>query len=334
MKSMKVKRYLQGLLLIICLLVTSCAQIIAVNADEQDVSLEITLEDESTPMEGVIFSMYQITDGITAPDGQSLKFMPDFEDCGYKTDVKTAKELVALSRRLKIWIDEKDIQPTYTLATDVTGRCSISSIPFGMYLIVPSSYDDYGPVVMSLVFLPGRDANGDLIYQNRIIPKHSIPEEDEPDGPTNPHESNSTTPEETSPEETTPDESTSSEEETTPSEPTSPAESTTPSESRTPEEESNPYQPTTPAAPTTPSQTTPTTAPQTTAAHHTAAHHTARITKTYPRYRRSNRTHRYDDGHSRRRTNGNRNCADSKKRTEKIKFVTKVKYRFFIGRPL
>lgn len=67
MKSMKVKRYLQGLLLIICLLVTSCAQIIAVNADEQDVSLEITLEDESTPMEGVIFSMYQITDGITAP---------------------------------------------------------------------------------------------------------------------------------------------------------------------------------------------------------------------------------------------------------------------------
>ena len=248
MKSMKVKRYLQGLLLIICLLVTSCAQIIAVNADEQDVSLEITLEDESTPMEGVIFSMYQITDGITAPDGQSLKFMPDFEDCGYKTDVKTAKELVALSRRLKIWIDEKDIQPTYTLATDVTGRCSISSVPFGMYLIVPSSYDDYGPVVMSLVFLPGRDANGDLIYQNRIIPKHSIPEEDEPDGPTNPHESNSTTPEETSPDESKPSE-----------------EETTPSESRTPEEESNPYQPTTPAAPTTPSQPTPTTAPQTTA---------------------------------------------------------------------
>ena len=245
MKSMKVKRYLQGLLLIICLLVTSCAQIIAVNADEQDVSLEITLEDESTPMEGVIFSMYQITDGITAPDGQSLKFMPDFEDCGYKTDVKTAKELVALSRRLRIWIDENDIQPTYTLATDVTGRCSISSIPFGMYLIVPSSYDDYGPVVMSLVFLPGLDANGDLIYQNRIIPKHSIPEEDEPDEPTNPHESNSTTPEET-----TPDESKSSEEETTPS------------ESRTPEEESSPYQPTSPAAPTTPSQPTSTTAPQ------------------------------------------------------------------------
>ena len=243
MKNRRIKQYLQGLLLIICLLATSCAQIIAVNADEQDVSLEITLEDESTPMEGVIFSMYQITDGITAPDGQSLKFMPDFEDCGYKTDVKTAKELVALSRRLKIWIDENDIQPTYTLATDVTGRCSISSIPFGMYLIVPSSYDDYGPVVMSLVFLPGLDANGDLIYQNRIIPKHSIPEEDEPDGPTNPHESNSTTPEET----------------------TSPSESTTPSESRTPEEESNPYQPTTPAAPTTPSQPTPTTAPQTTA---------------------------------------------------------------------
>lgn len=245
MKNRRIKQYLQGLLLIICLLATSCAQIIAVNADEQDVSLEITLEDESTPMEGVIFSMYQITDGITAPDGQSLKFMPDFEDCGYKTDVKTAKELVALSRRLKIWIDENDIQPTYTLATDVTGRCSISSIPFGMYLIVPSSYDDYGPVVMSLVFLPGLDANGDLIYQNRIIPKHSIPEEDEPDEPTNPHESNSTTPEET-----TPDESKSSEEETTPS------------ESRTPEEESSPYQPTSPAAPTTPSQPTPTTAPQ------------------------------------------------------------------------
>ena len=63
MKNRRIKQYLQGLLLIICLLATSCAQIIAVNADEQDVSLEITLEDESTPMEGVIFSMYQITDG-------------------------------------------------------------------------------------------------------------------------------------------------------------------------------------------------------------------------------------------------------------------------------
>ena len=80
MKSMKVKRYLQGLLLIICLLVTSCAQIIAVNADEQDVFIEITLK--MNPLYGVcIFSMYQITDDITAPDGQSLKFMPDFEDC-------------------------------------------------------------------------------------------------------------------------------------------------------------------------------------------------------------------------------------------------------------
>lgn len=98
MKSMKVKRYLQGLLLIICLLVTSCAQIIAVNADEQDVSLEITLEDESTPMEGVIFSMYQITDGITAPDGQSLKFMPDFEDCA---DSKKRTEKIKFVTKVK-----------------------------------------------------------------------------------------------------------------------------------------------------------------------------------------------------------------------------------------
>lgn len=259
---MKTKRYLQGILMACCLLIAACAQMIVVNADEQEVSLEIELAEEGTPMEGVIFSMYRITDGITAPEGQALKFMPDFENCGYETAVTTARELVALSRRLTIWIEEHDIQPTYILATDVTGRCSISSVPFGMYLIIPSSFDEYGPVVSSLVFLPGRDENGDLIYQNRIIPKHSIPEEDEPDGPTNPHESNSTTPEETSPEETTSDESTSSEEETTPSEPTSPAESTTPSESRTPEEESNPYQPTTPAAPTTPSQPTPTTAPQ------------------------------------------------------------------------
>ena len=66
MKSMKVKRYLQGLLLIICLLVTSCAQIIAVNADEQDVSLEITLEDESTPIEDPTgrIGMMMITAGV------------------------------------------------------------------------------------------------------------------------------------------------------------------------------------------------------------------------------------------------------------------------------
>lgn len=271
--------------------------------------MEITLEDESTPMEGVIFSMYQITDGITAPDGQSLKFMPDFEDCGYKTDVKTAKELVALSRRLKIWIDEKDIQPTYTLATDVTGRCSISSIPFGMYLIVPSSYDDYGPVVMSLVFLPGRDANGDLIYQNRIIPKYSIPEEDEPDGPTNPHESNS-------------------------------RHQKRQLQTRVSHQKKRQHRPRAEHRKKSQAHISQRLrqhqrhqARQHQPQHHKQQHrspHTASITKTYPRYRRTNRTHRYDDGHSRSRTNGNRNCDDSKKRTEKIKFVAKDKYRFFI----
>lgn len=247
---MKTKRYLQAFLLVCCLLIASCAQMMLVNADEQEVSLEIELVDESTPMEGVIFSMYRITDGITAPEGQALKFMPDFEECGYKTDVKTAKELVALSRRLAIWIKEKNIQPTYTLATDVTGHCSISSVPFGMYLIVPSSYEKYGPVVSSLVFLPGRDENGDLIYKNRIIPKHMIPDEDEPDGPTTPAQSNSTTPG---------DETTSEAESRTPGdgsfpdEPTPPYAPTTPQESSTPQEESSPSQPTTPASPTTPS---------------------------------------------------------------------------------
>lgn len=234
---MKTKRYLQGILMACCLLIAACAQMIVVNADEQEVSLEIELAEEGTPMEGVIFSMYRITDGITAPEGQALKFMPDFEDCGYETAVTTARELVALSRRLTIWIEEHDIQPTYILATDVTGRCSISSVPFGMYLIIPSSFDEYGPVVSSLVFLPGRDENGDLIYHNRIVPKHSIPEEDNPDGPSTPAQSNTTIPEET----TTP------QEESTPDIPTSPE------ESRSPEEESSPYETTGPAAPTTPS---------------------------------------------------------------------------------
>ena len=257
-KDMKTKRYLQGFrylwgfLLTCCLLIASCAQVMLVNADEQEVSLEIELADESTPMEGVVFSMYRITDGITSVDGEPLKFMPDFADCGYKTDVKTAKELVALSRRLEIWIREHDIQPTYTLVTDVTGHCRISPVPFGMYLIVPSSYEEYGPVVSSLVFLPGYDQNGNLIYNNRIIPKHSIPEEDEPDGPTTPAQSNSTTPEE----------SKTPEEDSFPYEPSSPAAPTTPEESKTPEEETNPYESTGPAAPTTPSETTaPTTPP-------------------------------------------------------------------------
>ena len=66
-------------------------------------------------------------------------------------------------------------------------------------LLVSLNYSRADWLVRPAHLLPGRDANGDLIYQNRIIPKHSIPEEDEPDGPTNPHESNSTTPEETSP---------------------------------------------------------------------------------------------------------------------------------------
>ena len=242
---MKTKRYLQAFLLVCCLLIASCAQMMLVNADEQEVSLEIELMDESTPMEGVIFSMYRITEGITAPEGQALKFMPDFEDCGYDTDVKTAKELVRLSRRLAIWIEEKNIQPTYVLATDVTGHCSISSVPFGMYLIVPSSYEEYGPVVSSLVFLPGRDENGDLIYKNRIIPKHTIPAEDEPDGPTEPAQGNSTTPGE---ETTSEAESRTPGEGSFPDEPTEPYAPTSKQESSTPQEESSPSQPTAPSS--------------------------------------------------------------------------------------
>lgn len=273
---MKTKRYLQAFLLACCLLITSCMQVILVNADEQVVSLDIELEDDGTPMEGVVFSMYRVTDDIVPPNqGDELRFMPDFENCGYSTAVKTARELVALSRRLEIWIKEHKVEPTYVLATDENGYCGIQGLPFGMYLIVPSEFDEYGPVVTSLVFLPGRDENGDLLYHNRIVPKHSIPEEDNPDGPTTPAQGETTTPEESTretdeestPEETTaphesttPEESTrQSEEESTPYEPTGPEAPTTPTTS---EEESNPDQPTTPASPTsptTPSSTTPST---------------------------------------------------------------------------
>lgn len=61
----------QRFLLTCCLLILSCAQCASVSASEQFVSLEIDLEDENTSMEGVVFSMYRITDNIV-PKSQGM----------------------------------------------------------------------------------------------------------------------------------------------------------------------------------------------------------------------------------------------------------------------
>ena len=94
------------------------------------------------------------------------------------------------------------------------------------------------------------DEAGNVIYLIRDVRNPEEEEETEPDGPTDPHQSETTTPEETttSEEETTPEETTTSEEETSPEETTvSEEETTLPSSD---DEESTP-EVTTPAANTT-----------------------------------------------------------------------------------
>ena len=73
------------------------------------------------------------------------------------------------------------------------------------------------------------DDAGNVIYLIRDVRNPEEEEETEPDGPTDPHQSETTTPEETttSEEETTPEETTTSEEETTPEEMTVSEEETT-----------------------------------------------------------------------------------------------------------
>ena len=94
------------------------------------------------------------------------------------------------------------------------------------------------------------DEAGNVIYLIRDVRNPEEEEETEPDGPTDPHQSETTTPEETttSEEETTPEETTVSEEETTPEETTvSEEETTLPS----PDDEESTPEVTTPAANTT-----------------------------------------------------------------------------------
>lgn len=251
---MKKNRYWQILLLTCCLLAAAVGRLTSASAEEQTVSLEIELADEGTDREGVVFSLYRITEGITSVEGQPLTLMPAFQDCGYDLSVTTAKELVALMTRLQLWVQAREIEPTYTLVTDENGFCQLSPVPFGMYLIWPSSYDEYGPVVPSLVLLPGRDTDGNLIYSNRIMPKHSIPEEDIPDDYTSPAASRTPAEESTSPEESSsvPEGTTASEEET-PSAPTTPAASTSPQATTSvPQEETTTVSPTSPGSPANP----------------------------------------------------------------------------------
>ena len=107
------------------------------------------------------------------------------------------------------------------------------------------------------------DDAGNVIYLIRDVRNPGEEEETEPDGPTDPHQSETTTPEETttSEEETTPEETTTSEEETTPEETTTSEEETTPEEMTvsgeetttlpSPDDEESTPEVTTPAANTT-----------------------------------------------------------------------------------
>ena len=101
------------------------------------------------------------------------------------------------------------------------------------------------------------DEAGNVIYLIRDVRNPEEEEETEPDGPTDPHQSETTTPEETttSEEETTPEETTTSEEETSPEETTVSEEETTVSEEETtlpsPDDEESTPEVTTQAANTT-----------------------------------------------------------------------------------
>ncbi len=111
------------------------------------------------------------------------------------------------------------------------------------------------------------DDAGNVIYLIRDVRNPEEEEETEPDGPTDPHQSETTTPEETttSEEETTPEETTTSEEETTPEETTVSEEETTtlpsPDDEESTPEVTNPAANTTTTAAETTVSETPTTTP-------------------------------------------------------------------------
>ncbi len=248
MKTMK--KWLAGILVFtLAVLVWSAGE--EVKADEPSVSLTIQMPDSGRNREGISFSLYQVTDGIETDRNGQWTLTAAFAKCGLTFSVSTAEETEVLIEKLSEWVSSQKIEPAAAITTNKNGEGKADSLAEGMYLVIPGKADDYEVIASSLLLLPGRDENGNLLYQNVLIPKFTL----------RPEESTEESTEETTEESTeeTTEESTEETTEESTEETTEESEATTEETAEETTEETTAPEETTPApvVPTTPGPVSP-----------------------------------------------------------------------------
>ena len=175
MKTMK--KWLAGIL-VFALAVLAWSAGEEVKAENLSVSLTIQMPDSGRNREGISFSLYQVTDGIETDRNGQWALTAAFAKCGLTFSVSTAEETEVLIEKLSEWVSSQKIEPTAAITTNKNGEGKADSLAEGMYLVIPGKADDYEVIASSLLLLPGRDENGNLLYQNVLIPKFTLrPEE-------------------------------------------------------------------------------------------------------------------------------------------------------------
>lgn len=214
MKTMK--KWLVGILVFtLAVLVWSTGE--EVKAEEPSVSLTIQMPDSGKNREGISFSLYQVTDGIETDRNGQWALTAAFAKCGLTFSVSTAEETEILIEKLSEWVSSQKIGPAAVITTNKNGEAKADSLAEGMYLVIPGKADEYEVIASSLLLLPGRDENGNLLYQNVLIPKFTLrPEESTEESTEETTEESEATTEETAEETTEETTAPTAPEETTP----------------------------------------------------------------------------------------------------------------------
>lgn len=214
MKTMK--KWLVGILVFtLAVLVWSTGE--EVKAEEPSVSLTIQMPDSGKNREGISFSLYQVTDGIETDRNGQWALTAAFAKCGLTFSVSTAEETEILIEKLSEWVSSQKIGPAAVITTNKNGEGKADSLAEGMYLVIPGKTDEYEVIASSLLLLPGRDENGNLLYQNVLIPKFTLrPEESTEESTEETTEESEATTEETAEETTEETTAPTAPEETTP----------------------------------------------------------------------------------------------------------------------
>ncbi len=214
MKTMK--KWMAGILVFtLAVLVWSAGE--EVKAEEPSVSLTIQMPDSGRNREGISFSLYQVTDGIETDRNGQWVLTAAFAKCGLTFSVSTAEETEVLIEKLSEWVSSQKIEPAAAITTNKNGEAKADSLEEGMYLVIPGKADEYEVIASSLLLLPGRDENGNLLYQNVLIPKFTLrPEESTEESTEETTEESEATTEETAEETTEETTAPTAPEETTP----------------------------------------------------------------------------------------------------------------------